>query len=385
MNRMKFKLLFILLLMFSFSINNANCDNYDDYKIEAQSILNNNITDINNSLNSTEDDIKQTLDNEDITSAPKETKYANGNIDMETDARLLTSSDSTNSTEHQTSQLITNSYMGRPDIEVNSTDSFLRRAQTIENNATNSDYVINSVLSEYPDCQEQKNQTVVTTETKVCNEFIESDNTNCYIGTQIALNSKTKYSCSKIRETSNKTCTKTLKTKCLAYKECNTNGLILSSIASDMKWTYNYPDLTIGTIADNYWVGWCKTVDREIKFIINSLDMIEYMNLYQVGFDDYIRISINGHIIYIGPYGGNTLYTNGQGVFNGIDWRGCELATNWNISLANINIKPYLIQGQNVLKMRVIVAGAGEGWMKFKLRNKCCTTVSDEWEEICTE
>jgi len=361
-----------LVLLFPF---NAYSASYDNYKTDAQSIFDSSSTNINNSLSQTEDQLKESV-NKDITSNPKETKYIDGN--MEDDARLLAS-------QNETSKLINSSYIERPNIEIKSTDSFLQKANSIESSATNSNYIIDSVTSEYPECTEQKSQTIINKQTKVCNEYIETNNTNCYVGNQIGLNDNTKYTCSKIRETSNKTCTKTLTTKCLAYKECGTNGLILNSIDSDMKWTYNYPELTIGTIADNYWGGWCKTVDREIKFTVNSLDMIEYMNLYRTGFDDYISITINGHIIYIGPYGGSTLYTDGRNVSNGINWRGCELSTNWNIALPNINLKPYLKQGQNTLKMRVIIAGAGEGWMKFKLKNKCCTSVSDEWEETCKE
>jgi len=371
-----FRYIVIILCLSFLSPLEAYSASYEDYKTEAQSILNSSSTNINSSLSQTEDQLKETV-HEDITSNPKEAKYANGG-DMESDARSLAN-------ESESAKLITNSYTERPNVEVKSTDSFLQKANFIESSATNSNYIIDSVTSEYPECTEQKPQTSITKETKACNEYIETNNTNCYVGNQVALNNKTKYTCSKIRETSNKTCTKTLTTKCLAYKECSTNGLILDSIDSDMKWSYNYPELSIGRGGGNYWGGSCATYDRTINFTVNSLDMIEYMNLYKVGFDDYMSISINDHIIYVGPHGGNTLYTNGRSVFNGFNWGGCELGRFWGFTINNTDLKPYLKQGQNTLKMRVIVAGTGQGWMKFRLKNKCCTTVSDVWEETCKE
>lgn len=183
-------------------------------------------------------------------------------------------------------------------------------------------------------------------------------------------------------------------------------------------------DLYIGTVGDNYWrTG---LYDRTVHFNLEDPSLLEDMRILQAGFDDYLQVAINGTIVYLGPYGGNMLdynYNNwGESESNcAYDWEsgawqctrpapnpsvsyrnctaqsgggylcnqsgcptgfvrlterpaqigaGChppELATNWNVGL-NINLMPYLRQGMNTLNFRVIVAGAGEGWIRLRYR-----------------
>ncbi|MEX0914749.1 MAG: conjugal transfer protein TraN, partial [Wenzhouxiangellaceae bacterium] len=49
----------------------------------------------------------------------------------------------------------------------------------------------------------------------------------------------------------------------------------------------------------------------------------------------------------------------------------------------NINIKPYLRTGLNTIQMRVIVAGGGEGWMRFRATQYCDCQWSETWQSTC--
>ena len=184
-------------------------------------------------------------------------------------------------------------------------------------------------------------------------------------------------------------CQRKLTPVCARTKECDDGGIVVGSIKQpDMLFQYNYPELTIGTIADNYWAGNCTIYDRTTSFKIRNLKKIKEFRIAQVGFDDYLWIKVNGHTVYVGPFGGNQIDLTSGGWFTGVttngkDFRGCELGTNWNVGV-NIDIRPYLKDdGENEIWTRVIVAGVGEGWMKIIARQDCCDHWEDVWEDQC--
>ncbi|MFC1659314.1 hypothetical protein ACFL0U_01985, partial [Pseudomonadota bacterium] len=343
---------------------NSYAIDHNQYKSDAENILNSNTININTATSQTSDSQLQESVPGFKTSTPPETQYLGNPGTMESDAVLL-------SETNEVSQTVHNSFNTRPKVDVDETDTFLIKSTAIMNNPNT---IINSVTNEYPECTETGGETIINTATRTCDEYIQQTSTNCTTGQEIVIDNNTQYHCKRYREYQTKECKKELKVECTAYKECNTGGIELNTIATDLYWNYNYPHLSIGRGGGNYWGGWCTTYDRTITFNVSSLDRIEYFLLTRVRFDDYISVSINDHILYVGPTNGTNLYTNGHGVFDGITWRGCELYTIWdqNIYSRNIDLKPHLKQGINTLKMRVIVAGSGQGSMYFLLKNKCC-------------
>lgn len=184
-------------------------------------------------------------------------------------------------------------------------------------------------------------------------------------------------------------CEKKLKLKCINSAECDNRGIIADTVQTDMKWVYSFPTLTIGTIADNYWCGHCQVYDRPTKFQVRNLDKITEFRITKVGFDDYLWIKINGHTVYVGPHAGDRIELKGNGFWTGVTTDGtnqyrCELGTNWNRDL-NIDLKPYLKEGENELWMRVIVAGCGEGWMQISAKQHCCSQWHEEWDASCED
>ena len=164
---------------------------------------------------------------------------------------------------------------------------------------------------------------------------------------------------------------------CIQNKSGCLGDLILVEVQSDMKFQYDTKScsLTIGTAADNYWFGHCSIYDRKTSFILSDISKIQEFKIIQVGFDDYMQIKVNEHVVYVGPDGGDRLAFTNQGlrvlVDNGLSKANCERGMNWNQDL-NIDLKPYLVEGDNNLDMRVIVSGEGEGWLKILATRSYC-------------
>ena len=184
-------------------------------------------------------------------------------------------------------------------------------------------------------------------------------------------------------------CAQSLKLTCKQAGECDSGGIVKASVSSDMKFEYSYPYLTIGTIADNYWGGRCDAYDRVTKFQVRNKEEIKEFKIAQVGFDDYLWIKVNGHTVYVGPDGGDRLeifqkggFFNFKVVETGNGRHSCERNTNWNFNV-DINLLPYLKEGENEIWIRVIVAGAGEGWMKIIAKQHCCMSWQEQWSEQC--
>lgn len=190
-----------------------------------------------------------------------------------------------------------------------------------------------------------------------------------------------------------RSCQKTLRLTCTRPIECDAGSISLDTVQSDMQWSYTYPTLTIGTVSDDYWSGHCAVFDRRTSFIIADIDKVENFTLIQASFDDWIRLSVNGHVVYVGPYGGDRLeidhydpFGNGASFqrvqYGAASYGACELGTNWNMNL-DIDIKPYLRTGTNTIDMRVVVSGAGEGWARFKATQYCDCQWSEDWDSGC--
>lgn len=177
-------------------------------------------------------------------------------------------------------------------------------------------------------------------------------------------------------------CNRKLHMSCNSIKECDLGGIKAGSVESDMKFSYEFPIITIGTIADNYWKGSCSVFERKTSFDIENVKDFKEFKLVEVGFDDYLLIKINNKLIYVGPDGGDRLEVKSGSVFNGKTKQACERAINRNEKLA-IDLRPYLLEGKNEIYTKTIVTGAGEGWLKIKLSQHCCANWQEKWQDDC--
>lgn len=180
------------------------------------------------------------------------------------------------------------------------------------------------------------------------------------------------------------TCQRTRVPDCPADAECEL-AMDVQSIQSDMAWNYQYPTLTLGTIADNYWGGSCAVYDRSTRFSIDDVAMVKEFRLFEVGFDDWQLIEVNGHLVAVGPYGGDRLEVEGRRVrYSASNTGACELSRSWRYGV-NVDIRPYLQNGSNTIRMKVIVAGNGEGYMRFSVKRfcDCPDRGTDTYETTC--
>ena len=234
-------------------------------------------------------------------------------------------------------------------------------------------------------------ESTISTQEETCDQYYDLKTNGCFPKQIVEIDPEYKYACNKIREEKIKTCREEITSiTCKDSHECDLGGIERGSVDSDMKFEFNNGVLTIGTIADNYWSGHCAIYDRTTTFKITNKDKIKDFFLFKVGFDDYMQITLNDKLIYVGPDGGNKLEVKTIGskfwkrkvVDNGSGHHACERNENWTRE-PNIDLKPYLKEGENILKTRVIVAGAGEGWLQIRAKQNCCSKWDIKREEKC--
>lgn len=227
--------------------------------------------------------------------------------------------------------------------------------------------------------------TDITTES--CDQYYMIAEESCFPKQVVEIDPKYHYQCSKKREVKEKTCSDIITSiKCQNNKECDIGGIEPGSVASDMRFHLDKGVLTIGTISDNYWGGNCDLYDKTTSFKLKNIHLIKEFNIFNVGFDDYMEIVVNGASVYAGPDGGSNLKRELKGggyvINNGHSKKWCERSTNWNFGV-NINLIPYLKEGENNIRIRVFVSGNGEGWLKIRAKQNCCSKWNIERGTIC--
>ena len=178
---------------------------------------------------------------------------------------------------------------------------------------------------------------------------------------------------------------------CLTGKDgCDAGGLVPASWAGDMavNWSPlgsgNYR-LQFGTIGDNYWPGSGTIYDRTLTFSVSNVSNITLMKLTRARFDDWLLVQLNGHVVYFGPFGGDRLEIidsrfGARVQYSATAFGWAELSTDWNFNL-NIDLRPYLREGTNVLFTRTIVSGRGESAIQITTRQKCPSDCTVSWNK----
>lgn len=273
-------------------------------------------------------------------------------------------------------QWVTNSASTRPIFNIDPVnDPLLQQGNAIKENP---EAVVGPLDESYSECQTISVDGAATYEEKVCQES---------------------------RVATTLTCQRILTTACDPAKDgCDLGGIVPTSIEADMAFNWQGDGtgnfiLTFGTIADNYWGGWGAIYDRSLQFEITDVASITRFALTRAAFDDWLLVSVNGAVVYVGPYGGDRLEV--EEVCTGWDWdtnqcsryskrvryganstSGPELSTNWNFNL-NVDLRSYLKNGSNTIFMRTVVAGNGEGAIQITTRQLCPRNCRDSWNNQC--
>jgi len=124
--------------------------------------------------------------------------------------------------------------------------------------------------------------------------------------------------------------------------------------------------ITAGQVGNNYWCSSCSMHSITNEFTIADKNNVTEFKLTSVKFDDWIKITLNGYVVYVGPYGGDRLsIVDGHVQYSATGTGSCELGTSWSKS-PNVDFKNYLVNGTNTLRTDVVVAGCGEGYAYFQ-------------------
>jgi hypothetical protein len=238
------------------------------------------------------------------TDSPDQTKYYGGtSTNQDTQTAL-------NST--QQGDLMKNGLANRKQMTIKSSDAFLSTSQAITGNP---DAVAAMLTGTYGECK-PLTSTQTTTEVRSCDQYVEP---NCV------------------------------------------NGADLVKVTVGEYTTYNYPILAVNP-PYSYGSGGCRQYSYHSTVNVKDPSLVNSFVLSQLGWDDSIRITINGTIVYAnGSFGG----------------RGCERSTAFWTS-PNLNLKPYLVAGDNSVDVLVGIGGSGFVSATFSIDypvNKVCNTV----------
>ena len=128
---------------------------------------------------------------------------------------------------------------------------------------------------------------------------------------------------------------------------------------------------------------------------IKNPEKLTLFTLSRVEYDDWLIVKVNDKIVY-SSYNDQMFavdYTaeddmgrryapvrNEEGTRLGYAERG----ESWRRNL-NIDIRPYLHQGKNIIWTRTVVGGGGENAIFFNVQQYCDPVCHDRWENSCLE
>lgn len=254
-------------------------------------------------------------------------------------------------------------------------------------------------------CQDKTTTTPNIYETEVCNEFNLSTDKSCTMGQIVEVDAKSNYQCNVTKNAlETLSCDNTLVVQCTTPVDgCDNGGIIPGSTQGDMytNWgpvgngTYA---LQFGVIGDNYWWGSNSVYVRTLQFEIKDKSKVTQFMLSNVWYDDYLNVAINGVTVFNGPRGGSSLnYVQTRCGSSRDGWYTCwkvdvgdgrgaiydaELKSSWS-GTPNVDLRPYLVDGNNVITTRTVVGGQGESALQILARMMCPGSCTYTWDNKC--
>jgi len=160
-----------------------------------------------------------------------------------------------------------------------------------------------------------------------------------------------------------KTQTQTEVRTCDAYIEPDCiNGSNLVGVSGGAETSWSFPYLTVDISRRGG--GSCSKFFAYSNIYVKDTSKIDSFQLLSLRWDDVVQIKLNGNIVY----------ANGN-----ISASRCERSTDFNYSL-NINLKPYLINGNNSLELALGIGGMGNATARYYLnynKDRICQTINN--------
>ena len=131
--------------------------------------------------------------------------------------------------------------------------------------------------------------------------------------------------------------------------------------------------------------------DYEISFDLLDKQGVEILLIDHIAWNDHIRITVNDVQVFMGSMTGdrlellpqkgqryNEVMVDGSGKTYSAEFN------TWYSQDVKIDLRPYLLSGKNIIKIRLIVAGKGGITLRFQNLLRSCQEWSESWEELCT-
>jgi len=263
----------------------------------------------------------------------------------------------------------------------------------------------------YEDCTPQITPSTQSSEQR-CDAWRDREDSSCILNRRVDVEANVNYRCDEDSTRIHKTCERVLTKQCGRTGVCNTAGLRLESLESDYGAHIQSDGLIlIGKAGSRTWCGdYCTTRTRNVRFTVNNRSAVRTFRVVNGGFDDWLHIKLNGHIVWVGhgdPSNGGIRV--GHYEYENCGWSGgsrdedptyscstsrypavfqdhgrvgyCERSTHWPIP--SLDLKPYLREGQNHLEVRIISTGCGDGYLRLQAQSSCCNEWRESWSETC--
>lgn len=229
-----------------------------------------------------------------------------------------------------------------------------------------------------------------------CSIYTGSEAFLCESILKVTVDPSFNYSCLETKyNNSYHDCSKELKVTCEKATTCANQGIKLASWQGDMAvsmtpiGTEGVYKLVFGTIGDDYWKN--GNYDRKLTFNIQNLSELTVFKLVRVEYDDWMYVEVNGSLVWSVVTGkrltapcknskcsfeaARKVYSQPGNAYVGY----AEKRTSWKQD-TNIDIRPYLREGSNVIRLYTIVGGGGEGNAWFHAQQYCTPTCSEKWQ-----
>ena len=259
----------------------------------------------------------------------------------------------------------------------------------------------------YEDCTPEITSSSQSSEQR-CDAWRTTKSSVCHLDRRIDVEANVRYRCDEDSTRIHRTCERTLTKQCGRAGVCNTAGLRLESLQSDYGARVESNGLIlIGKAGTRTWCGdSCTTRTRNVRFTVNNRSAVRTFRVVNGGFDDWIHIRLNGHIVWVGhgdrsdgirvdtypdercgwsggrdgSYSCSTYHE--RAVYQGNrQLGGCERSRHWPIP--TLDLKPFLREGTNHLEIRIISTGCGDGYLRLQAQSSCCNAWRESWVETC--
>ena len=310
--------------------------------------------------------------------------------------------------------LVTKGVTQRPDVNLTEGEKLIDHTRNIseEPAATldkykwvyklNPDGSIGEIPAEL--CKEEPKEITTIKKEETCFQYSGAEAFLCESKLKVTVDPNFNYSCLETKyQNSTEKCSKKLSMRCEASPNCTTKGVQAGTPEGDMQVSLSklneqgLHQLTFGGKGDNYWnynalTG--KQIDRQLVLNIVGKERLEVFKMTRVEYDDWLLVTVNGNVVYSSAGAkirfklindpttrmGTVVREDNPSIILGRP----ERKTSWKRN-PNVDIRPYLKEGQNIINARVIYGGGGEAAMLFQTHMFCEPNCTETWDDQCRE